>query len=115
MHDVEIETDTIQSLAEDIVERRTVQGEKVTFRVVTIPDDDGGQSVVMERPDGTQVYLIDVGRSVVLNFDGVEVRGEYAPEIDGPEGFKAGGDPTAGLNRIQYLVLQHANNVVRGN
>lgn len=114
MHDVKIETDTIQSLAEDIIERRTVQGEKGTFRVVTIPDD-GGPSVVMDRPDGTQVYLIDVGGSVVLNFDGVEIRGEYAPEIDGPEGFKAGGDPTAGLNRIQYLVLQHANNIVRGN
>ena len=113
MHDVKTE-DFIKSLAENIAEGQSVASDKGTFRVVTIPDD-GGQSVVMDRPDGTQVYLIDVGGSVVLNFDGVEVRGEYAPEIDGPEGFKPGGDPTAGLSLGHYLVLQHANNIVRGN
>lgn len=77
--------------------------------------DPENAQVILRRNDGSTVFLMDVGRSLELDFNGVAQRAEYAPSVTNAAGDLIDAEPTAGLNRIQYLVLQHANNIVRGN
>lgn len=104
----------IEFAVERIIKNGAFEVDSQHIEVEDRHDPESAQ-VTLRRNDGSTVLLMDVGRSLELDFNGMSLQAEYAPTVVDASDQIIDSTPTAGLTMHQYLVLQRSNDIVRGN